>query len=897
MAFFTQNKFNYTTGVPDGNDVYPSVSSTWGDDGAGVLGNGTIAFPTAAGGAGQVLTDVGGTGVLTFADAPSTPPSGILGSVQLSDGAGGFTSDQPSFNYNSTTKRLGVGKVATTSLDVLEDSIGVNAFFENVSGSDFDTAVGLKLKHRTTIDMEATFGIAQEFYLEDDTSGELLAGSVGFERVDSDSERRYVVKGGTNGTQELFSIDSNREFTVEKGLRNGFGVDSLSGVSDDALAWNINDANAAAIIANAGSGIGLRVIANSGNILSLEDTNEVAQVLVSNTGLVTFNAAANATGDFEVLAETTGTNFYSEVSTGNSAFGTTSPNVFGSSGTVVTLEHPTNHGTLEFSYKGSDTGTVLIGDIFGVSNNISGINGLATQITFRQDGITVGNRGGKVSLLAKQDGLSLFHSLDFGSDGILRAPRGAVFNGDFSTGDDGDVTINKTTSGVLAYFDTSSDDIGFGTGSPNVFGNAGTVITIEHPTLHNTIEYSYKGVDSPTQLIGQIIAISGDITGDSGLAGSIAIRHSGTTDGNRGGSIEFTTKGDAALPVNTMSFDHTGHLEIPGAVTANTSASATGNFEVLAETTGTALLVDVSTGDVGIGTTTVNRGDFGARALTLLGTTAGGGLIEIAKDTGDSDGAGIGGLEFNHSLASGNNGRVGLIGCNLSGSTAGNRGSKIAIRTKANGSSTYNINFTIDHDRTFDFAGGGVFNSARIDQNFDFKKTSSGTAFFIDTATTDVGIGTDTPNIAGFGRVLTIVEAADTNNARIELHKNTSDSDGAGLGSYEWTHALVSGANSRVAFVSTRLSGGTAGNRGGELDFGTKANGSSTLSTHLTIDNTGKTVLNASASATGDVEILQSGGGQLALFDAGTGEIFLNLPTSAGTTGSLYNDSGTVKVA
>jgi hypothetical protein len=100
MAFFTQNKFNYTTGVPDGNDVYPSVSSTWGDDGAGVLGNGTIAFPTAGGSAGQVLTDVAGNGTLTFADAPSTPPSGILGSVQLSDGAGGFTSDQPSFNYN-----------------------------------------------------------------------------------------------------------------------------------------------------------------------------------------------------------------------------------------------------------------------------------------------------------------------------------------------------------------------------------------------------------------------------------------------------------------------------------------------------------------------------------------------------------------------------------------------------------------------------------------------------------------------------------------------------------------------------------------------------------------------------------------------------------------------------
>ena len=319
MAFFTQNKFNYTTGVPDGDGIYPSESSTWGDDGAGVLGNGTIAFPTAAGGAGEVLTDVAGNGTLTFASVPSTPPSGILGSVQLSDGAGGFTSDQPSFNYNSTTKRLGIGKVATTSLDVFHDDIDVNALLENVSASFDEIAVGLKLKHRSTNSMDPGLGIAQEYYIEDDTSGELLAGSITFQRQSADALRKFVVKGGTNGTQELFSIDSNREFTIEGGLRSGFGFGFTPPANS--LAWNINNAGASVIIGNGGSGLGLRVLANLGNILSLEDTNQVAQVLVSNTGLVTFNDAANATADFEVKAQTTGTVVYADVSTGNTIFG------------------------------------------------------------------------------------------------------------------------------------------------------------------------------------------------------------------------------------------------------------------------------------------------------------------------------------------------------------------------------------------------------------------------------------------------------------------------------------------------------------------------------------------------------------------------------------------------
>ena len=681
MAFFTQNKFNYTTGVPDGNDVYPSVSSTWGDDGAGVLGNGTIAFPTAAGGAGQVLTDVAGNGTLTFADAPSTPPSG------------------------------------------------------------------------------------------------------------SDTQVQYNNGGSFGGMAALTYNDS--------------------------------------------------------------------------TGKIIANANASSTGDFEVLAETSGTAAFIDVSKGDLGLGTnvTNPGTF--NGRWITMLDADRNG-IEMRRTGSDSDGSTIGQILATAPFVSGNSGIIGAISIATDGGTSTNRGGRVVLNVKEDATSNNHQLRLTQSGLVEIDRGLTLNVDGNSS--ADVKIKGTSGSTIAFFDISKKGIGINTDIVNPSTFNGKWITMLDAD-RSGIEMKRNGSDTDLSTIGQFFGTSTQISGGSGIAGSFFIGTDGATAGNRGGRVGFSAKENGSNTFHSLIVRSTGIVEVDRGMTLNKDANGAADFEVLAETTGTALLVDVSTGDVGIGTTTVNRGDFGARALTLLGTTAGGGLIEIAKDTGDSDGAGIGGLEFNHSLASGNNGRVGLIGCNLSGSTAGNRGSKIAIRTKANGSSTYNINFTIDHDRTFDFAGGGVFNSARIDQNFDFKKTSSGTAFFIDTATTDVGIGTDTPNIAGFGRVLTIVEAADTNNARIELHKNTSDSDGAGLGSYEWTHALVSGANSRVAFVSTRLSGGTAGNRGGELDFGTKANGSSTLSTHLTIDNTGKTVLNAAALSGGDFEVLAETTGTAAFID------------------------------
>ncbi|MEE9176375.1 MAG: hypothetical protein V3U19_09415, partial [Thermodesulfobacteriota bacterium] len=253
----------------------------------------------------------------------------------------------------------------------------------------------------------------------------------------------------------------------------------------------------------------------------------------------------------------------------------------------------------------------------------------------------------------------------------------------------------------------------------------------------------------------------------------------------------------------------------------------------------------------------------------------------------DSDGTGVGSYEFTHALVSGANSRVAFMSANLSGATAGNRGGKLDFRTKADGSSTINSHLIIDDTGKMTANVSGLSSG-----DFEVKAQTSGTAMYVDVSTSSVGIGTSSPSIAGFGRVLTIVEAADTNNGKVELHRVTNDSDGIGLGSYEFTHALVSGANSRVAFMSANLSGATAGNRGGKLDFRTKANGSSTINSHMTIDDTGKITTNASALSTGDFEVLAQTTGTAIYADVSTGNTIFGQGVTGSRTVEMHGGNG-----
>jgi hypothetical protein len=644
MAFFTQNKFNYTTGVPDGDGIYPSESSTWGDDGAGVLGNGTIAFPTAAGGAGQVLTDVAGNGTLTFASVPSTPPSGILGSVQLSDGAGGFTSDQPSFNYNSTTKRLGIGKVATTSLDVFHDDIDVNALLENVSASFDEIAVGLKLKHRSTNSMDPGLGIAQEYYIEDDTSGELLAGSITFQRQSADALRKFVVKGGTNGTQELFSIDSNREFTIEGGLRSGFGFGFTPPANS--LAWNINNAGASVIIGNGGSGLGLRVLANLGNILSLEDTNQVAQVLVSNTGLVTFNDAANATADFEVKAQTTGTALFVDVSTGRVGFGTTSP-----SGII----HTVASSPPLFQRENSSSSTPQAGLDLLHKTSVNALDGVGPSLRFGlQDDTSAYEVLGEIAAVrdgADDEGKIIFKAGTNGSEQMasISANGKTTFNEAALSG--GDFEVKAQTTGIATYTDVSNKRFGVNVVPTNalhvVEPSTGNNVLFENITSSTTsapnnimMKHTTSGNMADDFGVGQSFFIEDDTSGQKRI-GSFLVQRDGA---DNQGTIKFQGGVDGAVTLL--------QLNASGLGVFNPGGSSSGDFRFKGQSA-TALYVKAGSSEAVIigsetpksdGDLTLDRfGRLAMKETTTPAGTTGYGCVYTKSDNKlyFQDGAGV----------------------------------------------------------------------------------------------------------------------------------------------------------------------------------------------------------------------------------------------------------------
>jgi len=506
------------------------------------------------------------------------------------------------------------------------------------------------------------------------------------------------------------------------------------------------------------------------------------------TGKITANAGASATGDFEVLAETTGTVVYADVSTGNTIFG----------------QGVTGSRTVE----------------------MHGGNGASAELIIHS------NSGG---LGSNQD-----TSIRFKSGSLTRWRMGV----DEGTTDDPFVIDPSGSLSGTAF------SISRASGNPAKFGGNLTVNGGRIDCLNTASSPASVTIDSLNRA-SSLSIISRSSGGGSGRDAYMRFRI-GTgdhfyigMDDNDSGILKISGNGYFGSE-DFMTFDQSTFKTV-----LNASASATGDFEVKAQTSGTAMYVDVSTSNVGIGTDSPSIAGFGTVLTIVEAADTNNARIELHKVTNDSDGTGIGSYEFTHALVSGANSRVAFMSANLSGATAGNRGGKLDFRTKADGSSTLNSHMTIDDTGKMTANVSGLSSG-----DFEVKAQTSGTAMYVDVSTSNVGIGTSSPSIAGFGRVLTIVEAADTNNGKVELHKVTNDSDGTGIGSYEFTHALVSGANSRVAFMSANLSGATAGNRGGKLDFRTKANGSSTINSHMTIDDTGKITTNASALSTGDFEVL-----------------------------------------
>ena len=371
--------------------------------------------------------------------------------------------------------------------------------------------------------------------------------------------------------------------------------------------------------------------------------------------------------------------------------------------------------------------------------------------------------------------------------------------------------------------------------------NSGNVIYvtrggIDTTAFHNNVAAEISAITSKATPIGAdylLIEDSADSDNKKRILISALPSGGGGTPGGSDTQVQYND-GGAFGGMSALTYN-----DSTGKITANAGASATGDFEVLAETTGTVVYADVSTGN-----TIFGQGVTGSRTVEMHGGNGASAELIIHSNSG--------GLGSNQDTS---------------------------IRFKSGSLTRWRMG--VDEGTTDDpFV-------------IDPSGSLSGTAFSISRAS---------GNPAKFGGNLTV------NGGRIDCLNTASSPASVTIDSLNRASSLSiisrssGGGSGRDAYMRFRIGTGDHfyigmdDNDSGILKI--SGNGYFGSEDFMTFDqSTFKTVLNASASATGDVEILQSGGGQLALFDAGTGEIFLNLPTSAGTTGSLYNDSGTVKVA
>lgn len=115
---------------------------------------------------------------------------------------------------------------------------------------------------------------------------------------------------------------------------------------------------------------------------------------------------------------------------------------------------------------------------------------------------------------------------------------------------------------------------------------------------------------------------------------------------------------------------------------------------------------------------------------------------------------------------------------------------------------------------------------------------------FVDAANNRVGIGTMTPNYAGFAS--TVLSVAGAEDVGIEIVSARTD-NGGNMGNYDFI-ASSNTSNKEVAGLYSLVEGGTLGDQGANLNFYTKANGQA-AGLRMTITGDGRTGIGKTAPA------------------------------------------------
>jgi len=177
-------------------------------------------------------------------------------------------------------------------------------------------------------------------------------------------------------------------------------------------------------------------------------------------------------------------------------------------------------------------------------------------------------------------------------------------------------------------------------------------------------------------------------------------------------------------------------------------------------------------------------------------------------------------------------------------------------------SANSNIVLSMGIDTTLGTNGSAYINAAKY-----------GTAYIpllLQPNSGDVGIGTSSPQVQNWraGTYLTVANAS--TRGQIETDAAVADSSSAALGALLFSYSTNTTNHKTVALIEANSEGATANQRGGSLNFFTKANGTASPARNMILDSSGNLLVGTTSGTSYKLALKTSSASQSAIGTTGT---------------------------